>query len=58
MRYVEGMSTAESAECLDITEETAKTRGLGQFGFARLSADIAGVCWTVAPRCAWQGSRC
>jgi hypothetical protein len=27
MRDVEGMSTAESAECLDITEETAKTRG-------------------------------
>src|SRR6478609_4953921 len=26
MRAVEGMSTAESAECLDITEETAKTR--------------------------------
>ena len=26
MREVEGMSTAESAECLDITEETAKTR--------------------------------
>jgi RNA polymerase sigma-70 factor, ECF subfamily len=26
MRGVEGMSTAESAECLDITEETAKTR--------------------------------
>ena len=26
MRDVEGMSTAESAECLDITEETAKTR--------------------------------
>jgi RNA polymerase sigma-70 factor (ECF subfamily) len=25
-REVEGMSTAESAECLDITEETAKTR--------------------------------
>jgi hypothetical protein len=25
MRAVEGMSTAESAECLDITEETAKT---------------------------------
>jgi RNA polymerase sigma-70 factor, ECF subfamily len=26
MRDVEGLSTAESAECLDITEETAKTR--------------------------------
>jgi RNA polymerase sigma-70 factor (ECF subfamily) len=26
MREVEGMSTAETAECLDITEETAKTR--------------------------------
>jgi RNA polymerase sigma-70 factor (ECF subfamily) len=26
MREVEGMSTAESAECLDITEETIKTR--------------------------------
>jgi len=26
MRELEGMSTAESAECLDITEETAKTR--------------------------------
>ena len=26
MRDVEGMSTAESADCLDITEETAKTR--------------------------------
>jgi RNA polymerase sigma-70 factor (ECF subfamily) len=26
MRAVEGMSTAESADCLDITEETAKTR--------------------------------
>jgi RNA polymerase sigma-70 factor (ECF subfamily) len=26
MREVEGMSTTESAECLDITEETAKTR--------------------------------
>ena len=26
MREVEGMSTAESAECLDITEESAKTR--------------------------------
>src|SRR5713101_4335416 len=26
MREVEGMSTAESAECLDITEETTKTR--------------------------------
>lgn len=26
MRAVEGMSTAESAECLDITEDTAKTR--------------------------------
>jgi RNA polymerase sigma-70 factor, ECF subfamily len=26
LREVEGMSTAESAECLDITEETAKTR--------------------------------
>jgi RNA polymerase sigma-70 factor (ECF subfamily) len=26
MRAVEGMSTAESAECLDISEETAKTR--------------------------------
>ena len=26
MREVEGMSTAEAAECLDITEETAKTR--------------------------------
>ena len=26
MRDVEGMSTSESAECLDITEETAKTR--------------------------------
>lgn len=26
MRDIEGMSTAESAECLDITEETAKTR--------------------------------
>jgi len=26
MRAVEGMTTAESAECLDITEETAKTR--------------------------------
>src|SRR6478736_1228078 len=26
MREVEGMSTAESADCLDITEETAKTR--------------------------------
>ena len=26
MREIEGMSTAESAECLDITEETAKTR--------------------------------
>jgi RNA polymerase sigma-70 factor (ECF subfamily) len=26
MRAVEGMSTSESAECLDITEETAKTR--------------------------------
>lgn len=26
MREVEGMSTAESAECLEITEETAKTR--------------------------------
>ncbi len=26
MRDVEGMSTAETAECLDITEETAKTR--------------------------------
>jgi RNA polymerase sigma-70 factor (ECF subfamily) len=26
MRAVEGMSTAESAECLEITEETAKTR--------------------------------
>jgi RNA polymerase sigma-70 factor (ECF subfamily) len=25
MREVEGMSTAESAECLDITEQTAKT---------------------------------
>ena len=26
MRAVEGMSTTESAQCLDITEETAKTR--------------------------------
>jgi RNA polymerase sigma-70 factor, ECF subfamily len=26
MRDVEGLSTAESADCLDITEETAKTR--------------------------------
>ena len=26
MRAVEGMSTAESSECLDISEETAKTR--------------------------------
>lgn len=26
MREVEGMSTAETAECLEITEETAKTR--------------------------------
>jgi RNA polymerase sigma-70 factor (ECF subfamily) len=26
MRDVEGMSTAETAECLEITEETAKTR--------------------------------
>ena len=26
MREVEGMGTAETAECLEITEETAKTR--------------------------------
>ena len=57
MREVEGMSTAESAECLDITEETAKTRLhrarklLRDALYERAGIESAAVFSFQAPRC-------
>jgi RNA polymerase sigma-70 factor (ECF subfamily) len=57
MRDVEGMSTAESAECLDITEETAKTRLhrarmlLRDALFERAGLESAAAFSFEAPRC-------
>jgi RNA polymerase sigma-70 factor, ECF subfamily len=57
MREVEGMSTAESAECLDITEETAKTRLhrarrlLRQTLYERAGIESAAAFSFEAPRC-------
>ena len=57
MREVEGMSTAESAECLDITEETAKTRLhrarmlLRDTLYERAGIERAAVFSFAAPRC-------
>jgi RNA polymerase sigma-70 factor, ECF subfamily len=57
MREVEGMSTAESAECLDITEETAKTRLhrarllLRDALFERAGIENAAAFSFEAPRC-------
>ena len=57
MRAVEGMSTAESAECLDITEETAKTRLhrarllLREALYERAGIETAAAFSFEAPRC-------
>jgi RNA polymerase sigma-70 factor (ECF subfamily) len=57
MRAVEGMSTAESAECLDITEETAKTRLhrartlLRDMLYERAGIESAAAFSFEAPRC-------
>ena len=57
MREIEGMSTAESAECLDITEETAKTRLhrarilLRETLYERAGIESAGAFSFEAPRC-------
>jgi RNA polymerase sigma-70 factor, ECF subfamily len=57
MREVEGMSTAESADCLDITEETAKTRLhrarmlLRETLFERAGIESAAAFPFHAPRC-------
>jgi RNA polymerase sigma-70 factor (ECF subfamily) len=57
MREVEGMSTAESAECLDITEETAKTRLhrarmlLRETLYARAGIESGAAFPFQAPRC-------
>ena len=57
MREVEGMSTAESATCLDITEETAKTRLhrarilLREALYERAGIESAGAFSFEAPRC-------
>jgi RNA polymerase sigma-70 factor (ECF subfamily) len=57
MRDVEGMSTAESAECLDITEETAKTRLhrarmlLRDALYQRVGIESAAAFSFEAPRC-------
>jgi RNA polymerase sigma-70 factor, ECF subfamily len=57
MRDVEGMSTAESAECLDITEETAKTRLhrarmlLRDILYERAGIESAAAFSFEAPRC-------
>ena len=57
MRAVQGMSTAESAECLDITEETAKTRLhrarllLRETLYERAGIETAAAFSFEAPRC-------
>jgi RNA polymerase sigma-70 factor (ECF subfamily) len=57
MRAVEGMSTSESAECLDITEETAKTRlhrartMLRETLYERAGIETAAAFSFEAPRC-------
>jgi RNA polymerase sigma-70 factor (ECF subfamily) len=57
MREIEGMSTAESAECLEITEETAKTRLhrarmlLRENLYERAGIQSAGAFSFEAPRC-------
>jgi RNA polymerase sigma-70 factor (ECF subfamily) len=57
MREVEGMSTAESAECLEITEQTAKTRLhrarllLRENLYERAGIENAGAFSFEAPRC-------
>jgi RNA polymerase sigma-70 factor, ECF subfamily len=57
MRDVEGMSTAESAECLDITEENVKIRLyraralMRKQLYSRVSATSSAAFQFLGPRC-------